>query len=170
MYYFFLVKSLFLFFINIFFLIILSQTLFFLKVRFSKLNLIILLFLFIPICISLFSLAINLFEIEVLFTYLVINFTFIIIYPGLDYNNIPSLKILAIIKNFENKYKKPCPKILIRKDLEPNKIFLKRIGELRKDKFVSQKKNNLSLNLIGKIFASFFSIVRIIYNIKGGKG
>ena len=100
MYYFFLAKSLFLFFINIFFLIILSQTLFFLKVRFSKLNLIILLFLFIPICISLFSLAINLFEIEVLFTYLVINFTFIIIYPGLDYNNIPSLKILVIIKNF----------------------------------------------------------------------
>ena len=81
-----------------------------------------------------------------------------------------SLKILTIIKNFENKYKKPCPKILIRKDLEPNKIFLKRIRELRKDKFISQKKNNLSLNLIGKVFASFFSIVRIIYDIKGGKG
>ena len=122
------------------------QTLFFFKIRFSKLNLIILLFLFLPICISFFSLALNLFEIEVLFTYLIINFTFIIIYPGLDYNNIPSLKILTIIKNFENKYKKPCPKILIRKNLEPNKIYLKRIRELRKDKFVSQKKNNLSLN------------------------
>ena len=170
MYYFFLVKSLFLFFINIFFFIILSQTLFFLKIRFSKLNLIVLLFLFLPICISFFSLALNLFEIEVLFTYLIINFTFIIIYPGLDYNNIPSLKILTIIKNFENKYKKPCPKILIRKNLEPNKIFLKRIRELRKDKFVSQKKNNLKLKLVGRIFAFFFSIVRIIYNIKDGKG
>ena len=140
MYYFFLFESLFLFFINIFFLIILSQTLFFLKVKFSKLILIILLFLIIPFCISLFSLLLNLFEIEVLFTYLIINFTFIIIYPGLDYNNIPSLKILTIIRNYENKNNKPCPKKLIRKDLEPNKIFLKRIRELRSDKFISQKK------------------------------
>lgn len=168
MYYIFLFKSLILFFINLIFFVLISQVSNLIKIKLRKLNLIIIIFFIFPILLSVIGLSFSLTDVETLFTFLIINFAFVIIYPGLDYENIPSLKILSIIKKYEEKYKKPCPKVTIKKKLKPNLIILKRITELKKDKFLN--KNSIKLNLIGKIFVIFFSIIRTIFNVKGSKG
>ncbi len=168
MYYIFLFKSLILFFINLIFFVLISQVSNLIKIKLRKLNLIIIIFFIFPILLSVIGLSFSLTDVETLFTFLIINFAFVIIYPGLDYENIPSLKILSIIKKYEEKYKKPCPKITIKNKLKPNLIILKRITELKKDKFLN--KNSIKLNLIGKIFVIFFLIIRTIYNVKGSKG
>ena len=168
MYYIFLFKSLILFFINLIFFVLISQVSNLIKIKLRKLNLIIIIFFIFPILLSVIGLSFSLTDVETLFTFLIINFAFVIIYPGLDYENIPSLKILSIIKKYEEKYKKPCPKVTIKNKLKPNLIILKRITELKKDKFLN--KNSIKLNLIGKIFVIFFLIIRTIYNVKGSKG
>lgn len=168
MYYIFLFKSLILFFINLIFFVLISQVSNLIKIKLRKLNLIIIIFFIFPILLSVIGLSFSLTDVETLFTFLIINFAFVIIYPGLDYENIPSLKILSIIKKYEEKYKKPCPEVTIKKKLKPNLIILKRITELKKDKFLN--KNSIKLNLIGKIFVIFFSIIRTIFNVKGSKG
>ena len=168
MYYIFLFQSLLLFFINLIFFVLISQVSNLIKIKLRKLNLIIIIFLIVPFLLSAICLSLSLTDVETLFTYLNINFAFIIIYPGLDYENIPSLKILSIIKKYEEKFKKPCPKITIKKNLKPKLIILKRIGELKKDKFLNKKA--IKLNLIGKIFVIFFLVIRTVYNLKGSKG
>ena len=168
MYYIFLFQSLILFFINLIFFVLISQVSNLIKIKLRKLNLIIIIFFIFPILLSAICLSFSLTDAETLFTFLIINFAFVIIYPGLDYENIPSLKILSIIKKYEEKFKKPCPKVTIKNKLKPNLIILKRISELKKDKFLN--KNSIKLNLIGKIFVIFFSIIRTIFNVKGSKG
>ena len=168
MYYIFLFQSLILFFINLIFFILISQVSNLIKIKLRKLNLIIIIFFIFPILLSAICLSFSLTDVETLFTFLIINFAFVIIYPGLDYENIPSLKILSIIKKYEEKFKKPCPKVTIKNKLKPNLIILKRISELKKDKFLN--KNSIKLNPIGKIFVIFFSIIRTIFNVKGSKG
>ena len=165
MYYIFLFKSLILFFINLIFFVLISQVSNLIKIKLRKLNLIIIIFFIFPILLSVIGLSFSLTDVETLFTFLIINFAFVIIYPGLDYENIPSLKILSIIKKYEEKYKKPCPKVTIKNKLKPNLIILKRITELKKDKFLN--KNSIKLNLIGKIFVIFFLIIRTIYKDNG---
>lgn len=168
MYYTFLFQSLLLFFINLTFFVLISQVANLLKIKLRKLNLIIIIFFIFPILFSAIFLFLNLIDVETLFTYIIINFSFVIIYPGLDYENIPSLKILNIIKKYEGKFKKPCPKVIIKKKLRPDLIILKRISELKKDKFLNKKA--FKLNFIGKIFVIFFSVIRTVYNVKGSKG
>ena len=168
MYYIFLFQSLILFFINLIIFVLISQVSNLIKIELRKLNLIIIIFFIFPILLSAICLSFSLIDVETLFTYLIINFAFVIIYPGLDYENIPSLKILSIIKKYEEKFKKPCPKVTIKNKLKPNLIILKRISELKKDKFLN--KNSIKLNLIGKIFVIFFSIIRTIFNVKDSKG
>tara|TARA_Y100000389_G_scaffold197944_1_gene233530 strand:- start:9171 stop:9677 length:507 start_codon:yes stop_codon:yes gene_type:complete len=168
MYYIFLFQSLLLFFINLIFFVLISQVSNLIKIKLRKLNLIIIIFLIFPFLLSAICLSLSLTDVETLFTYLNINLAFIIIYPGLDYENIPSLKILSIIKKYEEKFKKPCPKIIIKKNLKPELIILKRISELKKDKFLNKKA--IKLNLIGKFFVIFFSVIRTVYNVKGSKG
>ena len=168
MYYIFLFQSLILFFINLIFFVLISQVSNLIKIKLRKLNLIIIIFFIFPILLSAICLSFSLTDVETLFTFLIINFAFVIIYPGLDYENIPSLKILSIIKKYEEKFKKPCPKVTIKNKLKPNLIILKRISELKKDKFLN--KNSIKLNPIGKIFVIFFSIIRTIFNVKGSKG
>ena len=168
MYYIFLFQSLLLFFINLIFFVLISQVSNLIKIKLRKLNLIIIIFLIFPSLLSAICLSLSLTDVETLFTYLIINFAFVIIYPGLDYENIPSLKILSIVKKYEEKFKKPCPKIIIKKKLKPELIILKRISELKKDKFLNKKA--IKLNLIGKIFVIFFLVIRTVYNVKGSKG
>ena len=170
MYYSFLIKSLILFFSNIVFFLIVSKFFNSKKIKYSRLNLMIFIFFGLPIILSLIGLFLSLIQIEVLFSYLIINLTFMIIYPGLDYDNIPSLKILMIIKNYEKIHKKPCSKNLINTKLNPKKIILKRINELKKDKFLKKNSKQLKLNFLGELFVLFFSLIRSVYNIKDGKG
>ena len=130
----------------------------------------IVIFFILPIILSLIGLFLSLIQIEILFSYLIINLTFMIIYPGLDYDNIPSLKILMIIKNYQKDFKRPCSKNLINIKLSPKKIISKRINELKKDKFLKKNSKHFKLNFLGELFVLFFSLIRIIYNIKDGKG
>lgn len=168
MYYIFLIESLLLFLTNLVIFVFISQIFNFIKIKIRKLNLIIIIFFVFPILLFSISTILNLIKLETLFTYIVVNLAFVIIYPGLDHENIPSLKILSIVKKYEEKNNKPCPVETIKKELKPELIILKRINELKKDKFL--KKNSFKLNLVGKVFVFIFSIIRMIYNVKGGKG
>lgn len=154
------------FFIKLLFHVLLNRIFYF---KFNNLGFILFYYGFVPFLIFLINLRLHILEYETIFLYANLSFVFIISYPALEINNIPSLNIVYIIyvakkKNLKCNYNK------IKSSLKPNKIINKRIESLNKDRFIIYKKNQIYLSLFGVLFAKFFSILRILFKIKKTSG
>ena len=137
--------------------------------KFNNLGFILFYYGFVPFLVFLINLRLHILEYETIFLYANLSFVFVISYPALEANNIPSLNIIYIIY-LAKKKKLKCNYNRIKSSLKPNKIINNRIEKLDTDRFVIFKKNQIHLSLFGILFAKFFLIVRILFKIKNKSG